>query len=187
LEGYGGLGLLLLAVEVEVLDLLRLGLVAVLAGEVVVEVLLARAHAADVEGGHGAGEVEEVLHVISDRDQAAGCDLERTEVGIALGLPCRESITPDLGGSFWVVHERQPAVGVLRGTLDRLGSESRDVDRDTAALGAGQHLQRLAEARALAFGQWQAEDRAGVLDPLAAQGRTNDLDGLLGTSEGLAV
>src|SRR5690606_16021433 len=45
-------GLVLLAVEVELLDLLGLLLVAVAPGQVVVEVLALGAHAADVEGGH---------------------------------------------------------------------------------------------------------------------------------------
>ena len=55
LVGHGGRGLVLLAVEVEVLDLLGLGLVAVAAGQVVVEVAAPGAHAADVEGDHRAG------------------------------------------------------------------------------------------------------------------------------------
>src|SRR5579885_1511345 len=71
----------LLAGEVEVLDALRLGGEAVAAGEVVVEVLLARAHAADVEREHGLDELEARLHVVADDDGDRDRDVE---VGRAL-------------------------------------------------------------------------------------------------------
>ena len=60
LERDRGGGLLLLAVEVEVLDLLRRGFEAVAAREVVVEVLAPRAHAADVQRDHRPDEVREL-------------------------------------------------------------------------------------------------------------------------------
>ena len=56
----------LLAVEVEVLDLLRLGLVAEPLGVVVVEVLVARAHAADVEREHALHRHAAALEVVAD-------------------------------------------------------------------------------------------------------------------------
>ena len=72
------LGVALVAAEVEVLDLLGLLLVAVLAGEVVVEVLAARAHAADVQREERPREVEQRLglRTLADGDHAAGRDLQ---------------------------------------------------------------------------------------------------------------
>ena len=82
-DGHRRLGLALLARQVQVLDLGRLGLVAVALHERVVEVPAARAHAADVERRRRPGEVADVrdLGLLPDRDQAAGADLERPERG----------------------------------------------------------------------------------------------------------
>ena len=107
------LGVALVAAEVEVLDLLGLLLVAVLAGELVVEVLAAGAHAADVERVHRAHEVEHPLDVLADRDHAAGGDLERAEVGGALGGALGERVAPDRpgpsrGGTGTAASRRRP-------------------------------------------------------------------------------
>src|SRR5947209_12656501 len=51
--GHGRRRLLLLTVEIEILDLLGCCLVAVAAGQVVVEVAAAGSHAADVQSEHG--------------------------------------------------------------------------------------------------------------------------------------
>src|SRR3712207_9405477 len=70
LLGDGGGGLVLPAVEVEVLDGARLVLVAVTPGEVVVEVLAAGAHAADVEGQLGAHLLQHRADVVPVADRA---------------------------------------------------------------------------------------------------------------------
>ena len=66
----------LLAVEVEILDLRRLGLVAVAADEVVVEVLAARAHAADVEREVVLDVLAPALRILREDDVHAGGDVE---------------------------------------------------------------------------------------------------------------
>ena len=58
--------LLALAFEIEVLNRLCLRLEAVAADELVVEVLLARAHATYVEGDEGAHRVSRLLEVLGD-------------------------------------------------------------------------------------------------------------------------
>ncbi len=77
--GDRGHRLLALAFEVEVLDLLRLGLVAVALDELVVEVLLARAHAADVQGDERAHGVARGLEVVGDAQADGGRDVEVLE------------------------------------------------------------------------------------------------------------
>ena len=79
--------LLLLARQVEVLDLGGLLLVAVAAGQRVVEVPPLGAHAADVERGAAAAQVTDGRHlgVLADGEDAAGRDLQRVERGVPLG------------------------------------------------------------------------------------------------------
>ena len=68
LVGHRGDRLALVALEVQVLDLLGRVLEAVAAREVVVEVLAARAHAADVERGHRLHEAAQHVDVVADDD-----------------------------------------------------------------------------------------------------------------------
>ena len=114
-------------------------------------------------------------------------DLQRTEVVRPLGRARGERVAPHVVGLLRRVEERQPAVGVLRGALDVLLAERRDVDRDARPLRLGQHLQRLAEAGALALGQRQVEDLAVVLQALAPQRHPDDVDDLAGAAQRLVV
>src|SRR4051794_22000064 len=79
LVGHRGGRLVALAVEVEVLDVLRRLLEAVAHGERVVEVLLARAHAADVERDERAHPVARRPQVVVDRDVHGRRDVEAVE------------------------------------------------------------------------------------------------------------
>src|SRR6185295_16577276 len=74
------LRLLALTVQVEVLDLARGVLEAVALDELVVEVLLARAHAADVERDEGPHGVARPREVVGDEDLHGGRDVEAVEV-----------------------------------------------------------------------------------------------------------
>ena len=123
-----GLGVALLAVEVEVLDLLGLLLVAVVAGELVVEVLAAGAHAADVQRVHRAHEVEQRLglRALADRDHAAGGDLERGRGRRSAWRRPWRARRPRPSWAFsGQEQERQPAVGDLGGHRDVLVAERR--------------------------------------------------------------
>ena len=62
-----------------------LGFETVAPGEGVVEVAPLGAHAADVERGHGPGELAQVLEAVADRHQSPGGDFERPQLGRALG------------------------------------------------------------------------------------------------------
>ena len=68
-----------LALEVEVLDDFGLGLEAVAADEVVVEVLGARAHAADVERDEGTHRVAGTRKIVGDEDVDGGGDVKAVE------------------------------------------------------------------------------------------------------------
>ena len=87
LVGHQRLRLGLLAVEVEVLDLLGLLLEAVAAHHVVVEVLPLGPHPPDVEGDHGPGQVAQCGHLVTlaDGHQPAHGDLQRPEGRVPLG------------------------------------------------------------------------------------------------------
>src|SRR5579863_2273842 len=71
LGGHGGSSFVLLARQVQLLDLVRLLLVAVAARQGVVEVPSLGPHAADVERGHGPSQVEHPLEPVADGDEAA--------------------------------------------------------------------------------------------------------------------
>ena len=74
--GTSAVASLFLPDEVEVLDLRRLALEAVAAGELVVEVLALGAHAADVERELGLDHVEARLDVVADDDGDGHRDVE---------------------------------------------------------------------------------------------------------------
>src|SRR5688572_18709558 len=131
LVGHGGGGFLLLPAEVEVLDLLRFRFEAVAAGEVVVEVLAARSHAADVEREARLDVAEAFLDVGADHDVHRCGDVEARERLPAAGarearvVRALEDVRP-----VRRVPARQPAVGDLGRLLDALWADRRDVNRD---------------------------------------------------------
>ena len=157
-------GLVLLAVQVQVLNLARGVLEPVALDQLVVEVLLARAHAADVQR-------EEVAHPIAGRRPVVGdvrVDGRRhVEIGERAPGPRgafleqRAHLAHVLGRE----EDRQPAVGDLSGQRGVLGPDRRQVDRDPL-LDRGDHqLERLARP----IGEGQLERLAVELDALARQ------------------
>src|SRR5699024_4947721 len=130
--GDSGGGLVLLAVQVQVLDLLGGLLVAVTAGHRVVEVLALGTHAADIQRDHGAHEVEEFLGVLAltDGEHPPGGDLQVPEFGVTPGLALGKGVAPHQVGLFGDEQVRQPTVGDLGGHGDVLHTQGGDVDRD---------------------------------------------------------
>jgi hypothetical protein len=128
-----GFGLFLLAVQVEVLDDLGLGLEAVPLNQGVVEVSAACTHAAHVQRDERTGDVAQVSHVLQlpDGDVAAGADLKRAQRRVALSRASGEGRPEYPGRLLRQVEQRQPAVGDLGGELKVLLAERGDVDRDS--------------------------------------------------------
>ena len=178
-----GGGLVLLAVQVEVLDLLGLLLEAVPAGEVVVEVLALGAHAADVQRGHRAAELQVALHVVADGERGLADDVELAQRGVALGLPRGQGGAPHVRGLLRHVEDRLPGVGDLGGQLDVLRADRGDHDGDALAHRVVDELEGLAEAGALPLGQRQLVVLAVVLDALAPPHLAADVDDLAGAAE----
>src|SRR5207302_769953 len=79
-------GLLLVAGQVELLNLLRLGFIPVAANEGVVEVLVLRAHAADVERHSRPGQVTQMRDVLllADGDRTGGASRFHTSRQISM-------------------------------------------------------------------------------------------------------
>ena len=164
-----GRRLRLLAVEVEVLDQLGFALVAHAPEHVVVEVDLARAHAADVEREHGPVHVGRGLDVVGDDHRDDARDLERVggaaraRAGEALGQ--RVAVEVVVAGR---VEHRQPAVGDLGRERDVLRALGREVDREVGAQRVRDRLERLAEpgaARAAAAGSARRRTRPAPRAP----------------------
>ncbi len=132
----------LLPVEVEVLDLARRVLEAVAAGEVVVEVLPARAHAADVQRVVRLQELAARLDVVDEDDRRGRGDVE------ALAR-VRDHVAERVARLLRRPEDREPAVGDLERLRDRLRAHHREVDRDVRAERARHQLQRLAEPGAV--------------------------------------
>ena len=106
--------LLALAFEVQVLNLGGLRLKAVATDELVVEVLLARAHTADVEGDEWTHRVAGTLEVVGDEDVHGRGDvevLERFARSCCAFLQQRAQLRDVLGRE----QRRNPAVGDLAG------------------------------------------------------------------------
>ena len=166
-----GGGLVLLALEVEVLDLLGLLLEPVPRDERVVEVLLARAHAADVERDERPDGVARGVLVVGDEHVDARGDAksssERPGALRAL-LEQRLELLHVLGGE----EHRDPAVGDLAGELHVVRPDRREVDRDLVLHRLDRQLQRLAGP----VGQRQVDRLALVLEPLARERLADDLD-----------
>ena len=90
LLGYERSRRLAIAAEVRVLDRVRFLLEAIPPEHLVVEVLVPRAHAAEVQRERGAGVVAQVVDVVTDRKCTTGDDVERREIGGAGGGTGRE-------------------------------------------------------------------------------------------------
>ncbi|MGX1121621.1 hypothetical protein RKD37_006984 [Streptomyces ambofaciens] len=152
-------------------------------GELVVEVLLAAAHAADVEGGVGTEGVREggdVL-VVAEGERQGRADVEPVE-GLA-GLLASGAQVLD-GGLLQVVgggEDEQGAVGDLAGLLQVLRADRGDVQRDVLALRVHGELDRLAGAA----GQRQRPVLSLVGQPLPGHRLAHDLHVLAGAGERL--
>ena len=150
LERHRGRGLVLPALEIEVLDVPRLVHVAHAHEHLVVEVHLARAHAADVEREHRPVEVGRGLDVVGDDDRHVARDFE--VVGGAAGAGLREALGERVAVEAVVarrVEHRQPAVGDLGRQRDVLRALGREIDRQVGAQRVHDRLQRLAETGAV--------------------------------------
>ena len=139
LGGHQRRRLLLLARQVEVLDLGGLLLVAVAAGQRVVEVAPLGAHAADVEGGTAAAHVADGRHLgsLADGQEAAGRDLQGVERGVTLGRAGTERRAEDLLDLLGDEEDGQPAVGHLGRHGDVLLAQRGDPDRDARSAPGG--------------------------------------------------
>ena len=157
----------LLPGEVEVLDLAGGVLVSVPAGEVVVEVLPARAHPADVQRVVRLQELAARLDVVDEDGRRGGGDVEPL-------ARVRDHVAERVARLLRRPEDREPAVGDLECLRDRLGTHHREVDRDVRAERAGHQLQRLAEAGAVR--ERDVVVGAMVLDEFAAKRRADDLD-----------
>ena len=133
-------------------------------GQVVVEVLAGCAHAADVQGDPGPGQVAGGRRVLADGQQPAGGDPQRPEGRVAAGGTLRQWRPPDVLGLLGDEQGGQLAVGDLCGHPDVGGAEGGHVERDLGADRPGQDLHGLAEAA----GAGHVGD-AVVVDGLAAQ------------------
>ena len=154
-------------VQVRVLDRLGLRLVPVPPHEVVVEVLPARAHAADVERVVGLQELASRLGVVDEDRRRARRDVE---VGPCPGDGLRERRARLLRRP----EDREPAVPDLGRLRDRLRGDRGDVDRDLGAQRPCHQLERLAEAGAVR--QRDVVVLAVVLEQVAPEGCPHDLD-----------
>ncbi len=152
-----GGGVTLLAVQEQVLDLLRLGLEPVARDEVVVEVLPAGAHAADVEPVVGPERIAGALEVVGDERRDRRRDVE---------AGARERRGKGLPRAFGREEDREPAVGDLGGELDRLRLEDGEVDRDVGAKRPRHQLERLPESRRARAGVRNLVVQAVVLERL---------------------
>src|SRR5262245_42630404 len=182
--GDGADRLLALPLEEQLLDLVGLGLVAHARHQLLVEVALLRAHAADVEAEARLHRQQALRDVVAHRDLHAGADLEA-----GLRLPQRVRI--DLGPERRVV-ERQPAVAELGRERDVLRALRAEEDRHVAAQRMRDRPQRLAHPPRARPGVGQGIVRAGVADgPFAAQHLPHDREVLARARdrlvEGLAV
>ena len=121
--------------------------------QVVVEVLAAGAHAADVQRQLRFRPSQSVVDVVADGQRSADHDVERSQCRIALGIPGPQRLAPHLVGLLGIEEHRLPALGDLGGQLDVLRAQRRDRDRNAVADRMIDQLQRLAEAGAPVGGQ----------------------------------
>src|SRR5208283_5884775 len=128
--GHGGLRLVLLAGEVEVLQLGRQVFVAEVADVAVVKVLVARAHPADIEGEARLDRLAALVEIGTHHAGHIGREIEIArilagsgfgETGVQVGL---EELVVPIGAH----PDRQDTVGQLGGELDSFGADRRGVD-----------------------------------------------------------
>ena len=135
-----GGGFVLAPGQVEVLDLCGLVDVPVVLGDRVVEVLVSHSHAADVQRGLWAGEVEHAVGalagvLLADRDHPTGEICSCPSVGSRSARPRLEVVAPHARELLGVEEHRQPAIGVAGGGGDAAAHQARPVDRDVGRLG----------------------------------------------------
>ena len=156
---HGGGRLLLAPGEVEVLDLGRLVDVAVLLADRVVEVLVAGAHAADVQRDARAGEVEDPVGARRRRSSSPIATMPPAEICSGPSVGSR-SASPALRSSphtCWnfsgskKIGSQPSACWAV--SVDALAHQAGPEDRDVGPLRVVDQLQRLAEPGALALGQ----------------------------------
>src|SRR5207249_11002216 len=96
---------------------------------VVVEVVLTRAHGAEGEGQTGLARGHQPLDVVTERDGAAGLQIEVAERASRARRAGLEMVEED---ARVVGHERgaEPTVGDLAGQLEAARRERGEVDRD---------------------------------------------------------
>ena len=136
--------LVLATLQVEILDLARGVLVAVALDQGVVEVLLARAHPADVQRDVVAHRVTRGLAVVADHGGDGRHDREVVEALAAAGP--RKALfqqRPELAHVLGREQRRQPAVGDLGRQRRVLRPDRGDVDRDPVLDGGDRELERL--------------------------------------------
>ena len=165
------------AAQERLLALARRGAVTRALGQLDVEVLLARAHRAEVEGQPRAHGVARRVEVRLDRHRRAGRDVDVRAGAAGLLQPAVQRLEQRVR-VLRADHERQPAVGDLADLLDRLGADGAEVDRDPLLDRLGQQLQRLGAL------QRHAVLAALVHDGLARERGAHDLDVLARAAHG---
>src|SRR4051794_3292165 len=163
--------LVALAVEVEVLDLLRRRLEAIAHGERVVEVLLAGAHPADVQRDERAHPIARRLQVVVDRDVDRRRDVEAVERAVRPRRALLEQ-RPEVPDVLGREEDRDPAVGDLARELRVLRPDRREVDRDAVLHRRDRELQRLTRP----VRERKLERLAVELEPLAVERSAHDRD-----------
>ena len=163
--------LLALALQVEVLDDFRLLLEAVAADEVVVEVLLARAHAADIQRDERPHRVTRGGKIVRDEHVDGGGDVKAVErAPDAIGAFLQEGA--QLGDMLGREQRGDPAVGDLAGKRRVLGADRGEIHGNLLLDGSDRELQSLAGT----VGQRQLERLAMELEPFARERLAHDGD-----------
>ena len=183
LERHRRRGVAVPSVEVEVLDPGRGLLEPHPAGQLVVEVLVARAHAADVERRVPGDRPRRPLDVVVDDDGNGRHDVEPGQRVVRGALPGLAPPGPDrlqqVAAVLRAVEDGQPAVGDLPRELEVLRPDRSEVDRHLRPHRVDDELQRLAGA---------VRDRelpvlALVRNGFPAQRHPHDVDVLAGPAE----
>src|SRR5437870_3910142 len=115
---YARLGGLLLATQVQILDVPGLLLVAVHADQVVVEVLVARAHPTHVQREVRTRQIPQTFKTFTNCQRSACRDFEWAEVGGAFFEAAAQCLAPDAVSHLGDEEDRQPALGNFGGQLD---------------------------------------------------------------------